>query len=182
MRSCNSCWVATQTLGHSRMCTRMWLLLLAFIPCNSSSVTALNASASARGGGRSCDRMNSLEPWQSDAQGVMGARTTVYYAMGLHKAGTSLMGAALAARLGGGYQHEAVYFCCKQPSAACHLPHLSSATYPTVPRFFMKNIDSYFCQCGKLMVSCPRPTPNRRQSTTGPCACCMRCLLGWRCY
>ena len=92
------------------MCTRMWLLLLAFIPCNSSSVTALNASASERGGGRSCDRMNSLEPWQSDAQGVMGARTTVYYAMGLQKAGTTLMGAALAARLGGGYQHEAVFY------------------------------------------------------------------------
>ena len=130
----------------------MWLLLLAFIPCNSSSVTALNASASERGGGHSCGRMNSLKPWQSDAQGVMGARTTVYYAMGLHKAGTSLMGAALAARLGGGYQHEAVYFCCKQPSAACRLTHLSSDAYPTVPHFFMKSIDSYFCQCGHVMV------------------------------
>ena len=113
----------------------------------------------------------------------MGARTTVYYAMGLQKAGTTLMGAALAARLGGGYQHEAVYFCCKQPSAACRLTHLSSDAYPTVPHFFMKSIDAYFCQCGKLMVSCPRPTPNRRQMEySGPCACCMRCLLGWRCY
>ena len=101
-----------------------------------------------------------LEPWQSDAQGMMGARTTVYYAMELHKAGTSLMGAALAARLGGGYQHEAVHHCCthcgKQKCAACDLKGLSSDAYPTVPHFFMKSIDSYFCQCGHLMVSlCP---------------------------
>ena len=137
----------------------MWLLLLAFIPCNSSSdevVRALNASASGRGGGRSCDCMNSLEPWQSDAQGVMGARTTVYYAMGLPKAGTSLMGAALAARLGGGYENEAVYHCCtrcKQKCAACDLSEsLSSDAHPTVPHFFMKSIDSYFCQCGHVMV------------------------------
>ena len=140
------------------MCTRMWLLLLAFIPCNSSSdkvVSALNASASERGGGHSCGRMNSLKPWQSDAQGVMGARTTVYYAMGLHKAGTSLMGAALAARLGGGYENEAVYHCCtrcKQECAACEPESLSSDAYPTVPHFFMKSIDAYFCQCGHVMV------------------------------
>lgn len=118
-------------------------------------VSARNASASERGGGRSCDRMNSLKPWQSDAQGVMGARTTVYYAMGLHKAGTSLMGAALAARLGGGYENEAVYHCCtrcKQKCAVCDTEGLSSDAYPTVPHFFMKSIDSYFCQCGHVMV------------------------------
>ena len=57
-----------------------------------------------RSRGPFCDLTN-LKPWQSGAQGVVGARTTVYYAMGLPKAGTSLMGAALAARLGGGYQN-----------------------------------------------------------------------------
>eukprot|EP00964_Phaeocystis_antarctica_P120151 scaffold83919_cov75-Phaeocystis_antarctica.AAC.2 len=112
----------------------------------------------------SCNRTN-LKPWQSGAQGVVGARTTVYYAMGLQKAGTSLMGAALAARLGGGYQNEAVYRCCKQKSAwqlqrcagcrnlACDLSGLSSAAFPTAPHFFMKSIASYFYQCGNLMVS-----------------------------
>ena len=97
---------------------------------------------------------------------MVGART-VYYAMGLQKAGTSLMGAALAARLGGGYQNEAVYRCCKQKSfwrlkrcggcrnLACDLEDLSSAAFPTAPHFFMKSIASYFYQCGNLMVSLP---------------------------
>ena len=107
-----------------------------------------------RSRGPFCDLTN-LKPWQSGAQGVVGART-VYYAMGLQKAGTSLMGAALAARLGGGYENEAVYHCCtrcKQKCAACDLSEsLSSDAYPTVPHFFMKSIDSYFCQCGHVMV------------------------------
>ena len=87
--------------------------------------------------------------------------------MGLQKAGTSLMGAALAARLGGGYQNEAVHHCCKQKSfwrlkrcggcinLACDLEDLSSAAFPTAPHFFMKSIASYFYQCGNLMVSLP---------------------------
>ena len=116
-----------------------------------------------RSRGPFCDLTN-LKPWQSGAQGVVGART-VYYAMGLQKAGTSLMGAALAARLGGGYQNEAVYHCCKQksvwqlkrcggcPNLACDLEDLSSAAFPTAPHFFMKSIASYFYQCGNLMVS-----------------------------
>ena len=108
-----------------------------------------------------------LEPWQSDAQGVMGARTTVYYAMGLQKAGTSLMGAALAARLGGGYQNEAVHRCCKQKK--CSLQRLSSAAYPTVPHFFMNSIDSYFCQCGHLMV-CAHAL-NAQHTHNSPCTC-----------
>ena len=75
----------------------MWLLLLHEV------VSALNAPASEQVSGRSCECVNCLEPWQ-------GARTT-YYAMGMYKAGTSLMGAALAARLGGGYEVEAMYHC-----------------------------------------------------------------------
>ena len=115
-----------------------------------------------RGRSPSCDLTN-LKPWQSGAQG--GDFPTVYYAMGLQKAGTSLMGAALAARLGGGYQNEAVHHCCKQKSfwrlkrcggcinLACDLEDLSSAAFPTAPHFFMKSIASYFYQCGNHMVS-----------------------------
>ena len=122
---------------------RMWLLLLHEV------VSALNAPASEQVSGRSCECVNCLEPWQSAARGVTGARTT-YYAMGLHKAGTSLMGAALAARLGGGYEVEALYYC--KPIRSVHRVGLSSDAYPTAPHFFMDSFDAYFCQCGHTMV------------------------------
>ena len=113
-------------------------------------VSALNAPASEQvRGNRSCECVNCLEPWQSAARGVTGARTT-YYAMGLHKAGTSLMGAALAARLGGGYEVEAIYHC--KPLRSVHRVGLSSDAYPTAPHFFMDSFDAYFCQCGHKMV------------------------------
>ena len=126
---------------------RMWLLLL-------HEVGALNAPASKQVSGRSCECVNCLEPWQSAAQGVMGARTT-YYAMGLQKAGTSLMGAALAARLGSGYENEAIYHCKPARSAhsASNSASLASDAHLTAPaRFFMDSFDAYFCQCGHKMV------------------------------
>ena len=117
---------------------RMWLLLLHEV------VSALNAPASEQVSGRSCECVNCLEPWQSAARGVMGARTT-YYAMGLQKAGTSL-----AARLGGGYENEAIYHC--KPLRSVHRLRLASDAYPTALHFFMDSFDAYFCQCGHTMV------------------------------
>ena len=87
-----------------------------------------------------CNRTNALQPWQSHS----AVRTApIVYAMGLQKAGTTLMGAALAATLGGGYQHEAVYFCCLLPSVTCKLKD---------EHFFMESVDEYFCQCRHVLV------------------------------